>query len=224
MPLSTAQSLGWNLARTMMMVIVLVETSAGYAVMPLPDGARRRSRELPSPSGTRGRTPYGVDGQRRAGSAGRRQEGGARPEKTPCLHASFRQRRPGNHVWFFGTARRGALLTSGGGLPLRDSGGTPPGRTRRCVRQSRRSHWLHAIFRRRVRRPKVGLPPSPRSGRGRSRRRAPTRVGKAGRHQLFAAHPVAIAVKMARIAGVTAADGRCAGGAGRRTIRKRYPA
>jgi len=35
MPLSTAQSLGWNLARTMMMVIVLVETSAGYAVMPL---------------------------------------------------------------------------------------------------------------------------------------------------------------------------------------------
>lgn len=35
MPLSTAQSLGWNLARTMMVIIVLIETSAGYAVMPL---------------------------------------------------------------------------------------------------------------------------------------------------------------------------------------------
>lgn len=35
MPLSTAQSLAWNLARTMMTVIVLVETSAGYSVMPL---------------------------------------------------------------------------------------------------------------------------------------------------------------------------------------------
>ena len=35
MPLSTAQSLGWNLARTMMTIIVLVETSAGYSVMPL---------------------------------------------------------------------------------------------------------------------------------------------------------------------------------------------
>ena len=35
MPLTTAQSLGWNLARTMMTVIILVETSAGYLVMPL---------------------------------------------------------------------------------------------------------------------------------------------------------------------------------------------
>jgi len=35
MPLTTAQSLGWNLARTMMTVIILVETSAGYSVMPL---------------------------------------------------------------------------------------------------------------------------------------------------------------------------------------------
>lgn len=35
MPLRTAQSLGWNLARTMMTVIVLIETSQGYAVMPL---------------------------------------------------------------------------------------------------------------------------------------------------------------------------------------------
>lgn len=35
MPLSTAQSLGWNLARTMMTIIVLIETSRGYSVMPL---------------------------------------------------------------------------------------------------------------------------------------------------------------------------------------------
>ncbi|MGL3822790.1 hypothetical protein [Sphingopyxis sp. R3-92] len=35
MPLSTAQSLGWNLARTMMVIIVLIQTSNGYAVMPL---------------------------------------------------------------------------------------------------------------------------------------------------------------------------------------------
>jgi hypothetical protein len=35
MPLFTAQSLGWNLARTMMTVIVLIETAKGYAVMPL---------------------------------------------------------------------------------------------------------------------------------------------------------------------------------------------
>ena len=35
MPLSTAQSLGWSLARTMMTVIILIETSAGYSVMPL---------------------------------------------------------------------------------------------------------------------------------------------------------------------------------------------
>ncbi|HEV7311269.1 hypothetical protein [Sphingopyxis sp.] len=39
MPLSTAQSLGWNLARTMMTIIVLIKTSAGYSVMPL---SRRR--------------------------------------------------------------------------------------------------------------------------------------------------------------------------------------
>ncbi|WP_447953191.1 hypothetical protein [Sphingopyxis chilensis] len=35
MPLTTAQSLGWSLARTMMTIIILVETSAGYSVMPL---------------------------------------------------------------------------------------------------------------------------------------------------------------------------------------------
>lgn len=35
MPLSTAQSLAWNLACTMMTQIVLVETGAGYSVMPL---------------------------------------------------------------------------------------------------------------------------------------------------------------------------------------------
>lgn len=35
MPLSIAQPLGWNLARTMMTIIVLVETSRGYSVMPL---------------------------------------------------------------------------------------------------------------------------------------------------------------------------------------------
>ena len=35
MPLSTAQSLGWSLARTMMTVIILIETNAGYSVMPL---------------------------------------------------------------------------------------------------------------------------------------------------------------------------------------------
>ena len=35
MSLSTAQSLGWNLARTMMTIIVLSETSAEYSVMPL---------------------------------------------------------------------------------------------------------------------------------------------------------------------------------------------
>ena len=35
MPLTNAQSLGWNLARTMMTVIILVETGAGYSVMPL---------------------------------------------------------------------------------------------------------------------------------------------------------------------------------------------
>lgn len=34
MPLSTAQSLGWSLARTMMTIIVLIETTNGYAVMP----------------------------------------------------------------------------------------------------------------------------------------------------------------------------------------------
>ena len=35
MPLSTAQSLGWNLARTMMTIIVLIETGSGFSVMPL---------------------------------------------------------------------------------------------------------------------------------------------------------------------------------------------
>ena len=35
MSLFTAQSLGWNLARTMMTVIVLIETAKGFAVMPL---------------------------------------------------------------------------------------------------------------------------------------------------------------------------------------------
>ena len=35
MSLSTAQSLGWNLARTMMPIIVLIETSKGFSVMPL---------------------------------------------------------------------------------------------------------------------------------------------------------------------------------------------
>lgn len=41
MLLSTAQSLGWNLARTMMTIIVLIETSRAYSVMPL---ARRATR------------------------------------------------------------------------------------------------------------------------------------------------------------------------------------
>ncbi len=35
MPLFTAQALGWNLARTMMTVIILVETTKGYSVMRL---------------------------------------------------------------------------------------------------------------------------------------------------------------------------------------------
>ena len=34
MPLKTAQSLAWSLARTLMTVIVLVRTDKGYAVMP----------------------------------------------------------------------------------------------------------------------------------------------------------------------------------------------
>ena len=34
MPLKTAQSLAWNLARTLMTVIVLIRTDTGYAVMP----------------------------------------------------------------------------------------------------------------------------------------------------------------------------------------------
>jgi hypothetical protein len=34
MPLSTAQSLAWNLAKTLMTVIVLIRTDDGYAVMP----------------------------------------------------------------------------------------------------------------------------------------------------------------------------------------------
>lgn len=33
MPLSTARSLAWNLARTLMTVIALIETDSGYAVM-----------------------------------------------------------------------------------------------------------------------------------------------------------------------------------------------
>lgn len=35
MSLTTAQSLGWSLARTMMTIIVLIETVKGYSVMPL---------------------------------------------------------------------------------------------------------------------------------------------------------------------------------------------
>ncbi len=35
MPLSTAQSLGWSLARTLMTVIVLIKTAQGYSVVPL---------------------------------------------------------------------------------------------------------------------------------------------------------------------------------------------
>lgn len=35
MPLKTAQSLGWNLARTLMTIIVLFKTNQGYSVMPL---------------------------------------------------------------------------------------------------------------------------------------------------------------------------------------------
>lgn len=34
MPLSTAQSLAWSLAQTLMTVIVLIQTDDGYAVMP----------------------------------------------------------------------------------------------------------------------------------------------------------------------------------------------
>lgn len=35
MTLSKAQSLGWNLAKTLMTVILLVRTSQGYSVIPL---------------------------------------------------------------------------------------------------------------------------------------------------------------------------------------------
>jgi hypothetical protein len=35
MTLSTAQSLGWNLARTLMTIVVLIKTGKGYSVMPL---------------------------------------------------------------------------------------------------------------------------------------------------------------------------------------------
>lgn len=35
MTLSTAQNLGWNLARTLMTIVVLIRTSHGYSVMPL---------------------------------------------------------------------------------------------------------------------------------------------------------------------------------------------
>jgi hypothetical protein len=34
MPLSTAQSMAWNLARTLMTIIVLIRTDYGYAAMP----------------------------------------------------------------------------------------------------------------------------------------------------------------------------------------------
>lgn len=35
MPLSTAQSLAWNLARTLITIIVLIQTARGYSVVPL---------------------------------------------------------------------------------------------------------------------------------------------------------------------------------------------
>jgi hypothetical protein len=35
MPLSTAQSFAWSMARTMMTIIVLIETGRGFSVMPL---------------------------------------------------------------------------------------------------------------------------------------------------------------------------------------------
>jgi hypothetical protein len=34
MPLSTSQSLGWNLCRTLKTVVVLIKTGRGYLVMP----------------------------------------------------------------------------------------------------------------------------------------------------------------------------------------------
>ncbi|MBA4757594.1 MULTISPECIES: hypothetical protein [Sphingomonadales] len=34
MPLKTAQSLAWNLAKTLMTIMVIVRTGNGYAVMP----------------------------------------------------------------------------------------------------------------------------------------------------------------------------------------------
>ncbi len=34
MPLATAQSLGWNLSRTLMTMIVIIKTSQGYSVIP----------------------------------------------------------------------------------------------------------------------------------------------------------------------------------------------
>jgi len=34
MPLTTAQSLAWNLARSLMIIIVLIETDDGYIAMP----------------------------------------------------------------------------------------------------------------------------------------------------------------------------------------------
>lgn len=33
MPLSTAQSLGWSLARTLMTAVLLIETSQGYSIV-----------------------------------------------------------------------------------------------------------------------------------------------------------------------------------------------
>jgi hypothetical protein len=35
MSLSTAQSFAWSMARTMMTIIVLIETGSGFSVMPL---------------------------------------------------------------------------------------------------------------------------------------------------------------------------------------------
>lgn len=37
MSLKIAQSLGWNLARTLMTIVVLIKTAQGYSVMPLSD-------------------------------------------------------------------------------------------------------------------------------------------------------------------------------------------
>lgn len=62
-----------------------------YLDVLIPDGAGRRGRELPSPSGTRGRTPHGVDGQRRAGPAKGRQEGVTSGRPRSVAHAAETQ-------------------------------------------------------------------------------------------------------------------------------------